>query len=333
MSPTRREHGPWLDVHAHPGRCFLAGMAGDELLVQLLGGATCDDSVAEMEQAGMAAVSFATVSDLRVLGVTPEGGLTAARPFEPGEAYADHLRQLTALVDLAERLGLPVVRTASDIDAAHAAGRPAVLLTCEGADFVEGDLGRLAEAHEAGFRSVTLVHYRDNGLGDLQTEPPAHGGLTPAGAEVIAEMNRLGMIVDLAHATHETTVAALKVSSAPVMISHTHLNRDPGHARLVSTGHARAVAEAGGVIGAWPAGVVCRTLDDFAVEIARLVDAVGVDHVAIGTDMDANYQPVVTAYSQFEAIDAALASRGFTPAERDRVLGANVADLIRAVCG
>jgi membrane dipeptidase len=144
---------------------------------------------------------------------------------------------------------------------------------------------------DAGASSLTLVHYRVNELGDVQTEEPVHGGLSPFGREVVAECNRLAMIVDCAHATFETTVGILEMSIDPVLISHSHLDHvGRHHPRLLSPDHARAVASAGGLIGAWPSGATSTSLGDFADEIVRLADLVGVDHVAIGTDMDANYR-------------------------------------------
>ena len=314
-------HGPWVDVHAHPGRCFFDTSAAEA-------------SFAEINDAGMAAVSFATVADLRVLGVDQNGAISAVREFEAGEADADHTRQLDGIVALAERIGARLVSRADDIEEAHRSGAAAILLSCEGADFAEGRLDRIADAHAAGARLITLVHYRPNAFGDIQTAPAVHGGLTDSGRELVREMNRLGLIVDLAHATFETTLAALEVSDDPVMVSHSHLAGDGrDHPRLVSADHAKAVASAGGLVGAWPAGVWCQTFDDFVEEIARLVDAIGIDHVAIGTDMDANFRPVMTTYVQFVALDEALAKRGFSAPERDRILGGNAVALIRSVCG
>lgn len=326
--------GPWVDVHAHPGRCFLGGLGPEDRLANVLGGDGSDAAVEAILEAGMAAVSFATVADLRVIGARADGGLHAVREFRPGEALADHRRQLDALQALVDRHDLPIVRVADDVLAAHDAGRTALFVTCEGADFVEGRLDRVAEAHAAGVRSITLVHYRQNDYGDLQTEPPRHGGLSAAGRELVQEMNRLRLLIDVAHATYETTLRVLEESSQPVMISHTHLNGGRReNARLVSREHAKAVAAGGGLVGAWPAGVCSETFDEFIDEIARLVELIGVDHVGIGTDMDANYKPVLTGYSEFVAIGAGLAARGFTSAKIDRILGANAVDLIRAVCG
>ncbi|TFH15768.1 MAG: hypothetical protein E4H05_07840, partial [Acidimicrobiales bacterium] len=244
-----------------------------------------------------------------------------------------------AIVDVARATDSRIIRCAHDVERAHADGRTGVFVTCEGADFVEDGpdadvFDRVADAHATGARSITLVHYRQNRYGDLQTEPPLHHGLSQAGRELVATMNDLGMIVDLAHASLETTADAVAVSRDPVMISHTHLSgARSDHPRLVSDDHARVVTDAGGLIGAWPSGVVSETLEDFIDEIVRLVDVVGVGHVAIGTDLDANFRPVLNEYRQFDDLDAGLAARGLVAGEIDQVLGGNAVDLIRAVCG
>lgn len=329
---------PRVDVHAHPGRCFLTGLGADDALRSALGD---DRTVAGLEAAaaaGMTAVSCATVADVRVLRLLGDR-YVAGRAFAPGEAEADHRRQLDGILEVARRAGTPIVRTADDLLRLHSEGRSGVFLTCEGADFVEDDDGgddfdRVRQAHTLGVRSITIVHYRQNRYGDLQTEPPLHGGLSDAGRKLVMEMDDLGMVVDLAHASYETTVDAVAVSRHPVMISHTHLASPGGsHPRLVSDEHARIVADAGGLIGAWPSGVVSETLDDFVDEIVRLVEVVGVTHVGIGTDLDANFRPVLTEYRQFDDLDAALSARGLTSSEVDRVLGENAVDLIRTVCG
>jgi membrane dipeptidase len=286
----------------------------------------------------MAAVSFATVADLRVLRVG-EKGFTAGRPFAPGEAYADHQRQIGAILDVARQAPAQVIFGADDIARAHVEGRTGLFVTCEGADFVEDGpdadaFDRVVAAHAAGVRSITVVHYRQNRYGDLQTEPPLHHGLSDAGRDLIGVMNDVGMIVDMAHASFQTTVDAAAASRHPVMISHTHLaGPRSDHPRLVTDEHALVVSDAGGLIGAWPSGVVSETMDDFIDEIVRLVDVVGVDHVAIGTDLDANFRPVLTEYRQFDDLDHGLAARGFGQHDIDRVLGGNAVELIRTVCG
>jgi membrane dipeptidase len=99
----------------------------------------------------------------------------------------------------------------------------------------------------------------------------------------------------------------------------------------LSEEHALVVAEAGGLIGAWPAGIALETLDDYCEEICHLVDVVGMDHVAIGTDLDANFRPVLTSYEQFPEVATGLGDRGMTAAEVDQILGGNFIDLFRTV--
>jgi len=327
-------HGPWIDVHAHPGRCFLAGLDRAHPLAELLGGDGSAAAHQAARAAGMTAVSFSTVADLAVLTIAPDGGLRAGRPFRAGEAQVDHDRQLAGLLDLVEAEGLQIARTAGDLERAHADEQTAVLVTCEGGDFLEGDLERLDHAHASGMSSLTLVHYRVNEIGDIQTEAPVHGGLTAFGRDVVTACNGLGVVIDCAHATLDTTRGVLAASTAPVMISHSHLDHsDRPHPRLLSVDHAKAVAAADGLIGAWPSGVTSATFEDFIDEIARLVDLIGIDHVAIGTDLDANYKPVVTEHAQFAALAERLEARGFDQRDVDKVLGGNVIELFRRVAG
>ena len=316
--------GPRIDVHAHPGRCFLDKAHAEEAQVAF------DD----LRLGRITAVSYATVADLVVLGLVEPARLGVLRPFEPGEAVRDHHRQLNAILANAKRFDMPVVKTVADIDAAHRNGQTALLLTCEGADFAEDDLNLVDSAYEVGVRSITIVHYRQNAFGDLQTEPPLHGGLSQRGRELVSRMNQLRMIVDLAHASYETTRDTVEMSSVPTMISHTHLRHDTNDSpRLVSLEHARVVANAGGLIGAWPSGVRSATFENFVEEIVFLVDAIGVEHVAIGTDMDANYRPVMTRFAQFDDLSEVLSRRGLSNGEIDLVLGGNARNLIAAVCG
>jgi len=323
---------PWVDLHAHPGRCFLAGLNGGDPLARMLGAADVGAALSAARVAGLAAVSLSTVADLRVLAPDPVKGLRAVRDFGPGESYADHRRQLAAIGEILAGLDVPVAVTAAGIESARASGQIAVLLACEGGDFLEDGLEALAEARALGVSSLTLVHYRVNQIGDVQTEEPVHGGLTALGREVVTECNRLGMVIDCAHATHATTLGVLEASSQPIMISHSHLDHaDRHHPRLLTPGHARAVADAGGLIGAWPSGVTSTSLADFADEVARLADLVGTGHVAIGTDMDANYRPVLASYAEFAALPELLAGRGLSDMDIGKILGGNALDLLSGV--
>jgi membrane dipeptidase len=132
-------------------------------------------------------------------------------------------------------------------------------------------------------------------------------------------------------------MAVLEASSQPVVISHGQLGHadaqhpDTGHPRLMTSEHAVAVASAGGLIGAWPCGFTSRSLDDFGAETIRLTEAVGSDHVAIGTDLDGNYRPVLTSYAQLGDAARLLRDRGLPAADVGQILGGNAMDLLTRI--
>ena len=333
FSSDMRPAGPWIDVHAHPGRCFLRGIPEGDPLRTILGPDDVDRAIEDLRVGGVALTSFSTVADLRVLSVGPDG-IVAGREFEAGEAWSDHQRQLAALLELGTKGEVRLVLTPEDVESNAESGIPGMLVTCEGGDFLEGRLSRVEEVWNRGVRSITLVHYRVNELGDIQTEAPRHGGLTDLGGRVVEEMNRLGMIIDLAHATWDVTRNVLDRTGHPVMISHSHLARgeDP-HPRLLSEEHALAVATSGGIVGAWPSGMALETFDDYVEEILRMIDLLGVEHISIGTDMDANYQPVLDNYREMPSLAMSLRERGLSESETGLVMGGNFMRLFGAVTG
>ena len=168
-----------------------------------LGSASVADAVRDARAARMTALVLATVSDFAVLRPDPVTGLRAGRDFRPGEALADHRRQLDGLRSAVAAAGARVATSAAEVDRAARDGGTVVLLGCEGGDFLDGDLRRLEEARAAGVTVLTLVHYRVNEIGDIQTEAPVHGGLSRFGRDVVAECGRLGIVVDCAHASFE----------------------------------------------------------------------------------------------------------------------------------
>ncbi|MGH3281823.1 MAG: dipeptidase, partial [Trebonia sp.] len=282
----------------------------------------------EARAAGMTALVLATVSDFAVLRPDPVTGLRAHRDFRPGEADADHRRQLDGLRRAVAAGGAQVATSAADVDQAARDGRTVVLLGCEGGDFLDGDLRRLEEARAAGVTVLTLVHYRINEIGDVQTEPPVHGGLSQFGRAVVVECDRLGIVVDCAHASFATTMAVLEASRQPVIISHGQLGHaGTAHPRMLTADHVAAVASAGGLIGAWPAGLTSRSLADFAAELIRLTEVAGPARVAIGTDLDGNYRPVLTSYSELADLAGLLRDLGLAADRIRQILGGNAADL------
>jgi len=323
---------PRVDLHSHAGRCFLAGLPAGHALVATMGAAAVADAVRAARAAGMTALVLAAVADFAVLRPDPATGLRAHRDFRAGEAYADYQRQLAGIRPAVAEAGAEVATSPADLDRAARDGRTVVLLGCEGGDFLEGDLRRLEEASAAGLTVLTLVHYRVNEIGDVQTETPVHNGLSRFGRDVVAECNRLGIVVDCAHASLATTMAVLEASSQPVIISHGQLGYpDSEHPRLMTSQHAAAVAEAGGLIGAWPCGITSQSLADFGTEITRLAEEAGPGHVALGTDLDGNYRPVLTSYDQLDDLTGLLHHRGLPTPRAHQILGGNAMELLGRV--
>ena len=212
----------------------------------------------------------------------------------PGEPLGWFQRELDRIKAHVAEQKLKVVRTASDVDRALR-GDPHIVLAVEGANFIENDAGRLQLAYNLGLRHIQLVHYTRNTLGDFQTEPPEHHGLTELGKRVVRECNRLGILIDLAHCTEATAREALTISRAPVVWSHGSVTRGPQAApsaqvwrrRQLSLDIAREIARKGGVVGLWAlAQDVGKTAESYGDRLTQLAEWIGEDHVAFGTDLN-----------------------------------------------
>lgn len=138
--------------------------------------------------------------------------------------------------------------TADDVDRIHAAGRIASLIAVEGGHCIEESLANLKRLYELGARSMTLTHADTLSWADAATDEPTHRGLTDFGVEVVQQMNRLGMLVDLSHVSPDTMRAALEVSTAPVIFSHSSARAVADHPRNVPDDVLRLTAANGGVV-------------------------------------------------------------------------------------
>jgi membrane dipeptidase len=165
---------------------------------------------------------------------------------------------------------LAMAYSAADIERVFATHRVASLIGVEGGHQIDNSLAVLRAYYEAGVRYMTLTHSSNTDWADSATDTPVHHGLTRFGTEVVREMNRLGMPVDLAHVSEETMRAALAVSAAPVMFSHSSARALVDHPRDVPDEVLRLVARNGGV-------VMVNFSPDYVSEARRRWDA---DHVA-----------------------------------------------------
>ena len=311
-----------VDMHSHGG-----GFIRED--------STPDPVVEAMRAGGMAAVCFAIVADSPTHKVFPDHRIHPFRDPEPGELYTWSKGGFARLLRLAQPQGARIIGSAADLHTAPAGG-PAAIISSEGADFLEGHVERVDEARTRyGLRHLQLVHYRPNELGDIQTEDPVHNGLTDFGAEVIRVCNRLGVVVDVAHATFAVVKRAAATTNRPLILSHTSLNPSPPpRSRTISADHARLVAQTGGVIGVWPPASIFPTIDAMAAGMAQLVDIVGVDHVGLGSDMRGLVGPsVLPTYRGLPLLAQALLARGFSAEDAGKILGGNYARVFAATVG
>lgn len=145
-----------------------------------------------------------------------------------------------------ETFGLAV--TADEVDAVFASGRIASLIGMEGGYSIDDSLALLREFYRAGSRYMTLTHSKTTSWADSATDAPKWGGLNPFGEEVVKEMNRLGMMVDLSHVSEDTMLDAIRVSEAPVIFSHSSARAVTAHPRNVPDSVLRLMPEDGGVV-------------------------------------------------------------------------------------
>jgi len=138
--------------------------------------------------------------------------------------------------------------TADDVMRIHRQGKIASLIGMEGGHSIGNSLGVLRVSYALGARYMTLTHMQNNDWADSATDKPLHHGLTPFGEEVVREMNRLGMLVDLSHVSDETMRAALKITQAPVIFSHSSARAICHHVRDVPDDVLQLVAANGGVV-------------------------------------------------------------------------------------
>lgn len=257
-------------------------------------------------------------------------------------------------IDIAQRVfakypdKLEPVTTAAGFRAAFTHGRIGSVMGMEGGHAIENSLGALRAFYAAGARYMTLTHNVTLDWADAAADTPRHDGLTRFGEEVVHEMNRLGMLVDLSHVSPATMSDALNVTAAPVIFSHSSTRALVDHVRNVPDSILRRLPANGGVVmvsfvpgftsaevAAWnripaaqrPAGAPPRaTLAQVADHIEHVRRVAGVGHVGLGGDFD-GIEDVVQGLedvSRYPALLAELSRRGWSEADLRKLAGDNV---------
>jgi membrane dipeptidase len=226
--------------------------------------------------------------------------------------------------------------TATDVERIFASGRIASLIGMEGGHAIDNSLAALRMFYALGARYMTLTHSANLAWADSATDDPEHDGLTAFGEEVVREMNRLGMLVDLSHTSPATMTDALRVSEAPIIFSHSSARDVFNHPRNVPDDILRRLPENGGVVMVtFVPGFLTEADEATVADIADHMDHVrrvaGADHVGIGSDYDGiNAAPSgMEDVSTFPNLTAELLRRGWSDDDVRKAIGINVLRVMR----
>lgn len=300
-----------IDAHAHPD--------------QLAGGRRVDlsSTLKSIKAVGMSASSFSAVGD------SERSGVWSSRTLN------DALLQLDRVKRLAEYGEVKLVLTSQDIPDPGAAGnRPGAILCIEGGNPLQGEPSKVDECREYGVRLITLLHYSVNELGDCMTARPDHNGLTPAGRKVVQRMEKLGIVIDVAHAHSNTLRPVVEIAEKPLVDSHTSpcTQQDPSRCgRLRTWEDMELIAKTGGVICLWPLAYhgsrsQRETLRDWAQDVLEMKKRLGIEHVGLGTDGGGQLPALVKGYhdvTDLRSLAGSLRDLGLTRDDIAAFFGGN----------
>ncbi len=265
-----------LDSHCDTPLCFAKGanlaVRNDEALVDLH----------RMTEGGLDAAVMAAY--------LPQGGRT-------DEELAEATRQADNILATIKKMvknsyGAQLAFTPKNIFSIKSSGKKAILLGIENGYTLGRDLSNIERYRREGVAYITLCHNGDNDICDSASKSNReHGGLSSFGKEVVAEMNRTGVMIDLSHASEETFYDTLALSTQPVICSHSSARALCNHPRNLTDDQLRAIAAAEGVAQATFYHGFLReegeaTIDDVVAHIMHMIDVAGIDHVGIGSDFD-----------------------------------------------
>lgn len=283
-----------------------------------------------------------------------QGGLKAqfwsvfvpADTGELGTALTTTLEQIDLVHEMCRRYPetFALALTTQEIEQAVKEGKIASLMGVEGGHSIENSLQNLRRLYERGARYMTLTHSKTLDWADSATDEARHNGLTPFGREVVAEMNRLGMLVDLSHVSPKTMMDVLDITKAPVIYSHSSARAICDHPRNVPDDVLRRIPENGGVVMVnFMSGFIVPTeqlkaepqsLGNYRIvvdHIEHIIRCAGIDHVGIGSDYDGvSRLPVgLEDVSTYPVITQELLNRGYNREQIHKILGGNVFRVMR----
>lgn len=318
----------FADMHAHPSRFHRENVAtilpGE---IDVYRRSNIDLVVANISS-DMAYDGIYVNSD----GSVVEKGQYKPRPGEVYALAADRLARLGKTIELGYAVHAD---TPGAVLEARENQTVAIMPALEGADALEGEIGNLRRMYDNGLRLIQIMHFRNNELGHTQTWPYSPGGLTEFGRLVVQESNRLGIVIDVAHANEQTISEVLELSTRPVIFSHGGVRALTQHDRAVTDEQIRAISEKGGIIGIWPHGRHIKDVAEMVDYMEHVIRVGGIDHVGIGSDLR-GISSYVTGFddtANFHAIASEFLDRGYSDEDVGKIMGGNFFRLWQLVLG
>lgn len=232
---------------------------------------------------------------------------------------------------------LEIVLTAADVRRLPESGKIGAILSLEGAEALGEDPGVLRMFYRLGVRSLGLTWNERNPLADGAGENQANGGLTRAGREMVGEVHRLGMVIDVSHLAARSFWDVLEIYPGPVIASHSNCHRLCPVPRNLTDDQIKAIAASGGLIGVTFAPSLVGpgevTLQDVLDHVDYLALLVGTDFIAIGSDFDGitSTPRGLEDASHLPALWAGLEVRGYQPSDVEKIAGGNLSRVLQQV--
>lgn len=250
-------------------------------------------------------------------------------PVAGPKAYADLIFDKIQAIVAENASYIALAATPDDLWRHKHQGLKSIMLGIENGLALEGDLANIAHFAQRGVVYITLCHNGDNDLCDSARGSSTHGGVSPFGADVIREMNRLGILVDLSHASEKSFYDALDISRVPIVCSHSSARALCDHPRNLTDDQMRALAAKGGVAQITIYNGFLRTdgaatIHDVLAHLDHAIQVMGIDHVGLGTDFDGDGGvPGLADSSELINFTRQLLARRYSAADIQKIWGGN----------
>ena len=251
------------------------------------------------------------------------------QPTDHPTAYADNIFDQIESIVAQHSQYIGIAHTPAGLWRNKHLGKKSIMLGIENGHALDGKIKNLLHFAERGIVYMTLCHNGDNDICDSARGSQTHGGLSAFGREVVREMNRLGIMVDLSHAAESSFYDALELSETPIVCSHSSCRALCDHPRNLTDDQMRALAQKGGVMQVTLYnGFLVKdgeaTIEDAMRHLEHAIDVMGIDHVGLGTDFDGDGGiRGLASSSELLNFTRQLLARGYSEADIQKLWGGN----------